>query len=304
MARRKRDEWELINVLEIIDVSLSDKYVMDSELEENAETLDYGYMSQEDNDIFDRCRKMVEYFRDNVFPTAFEVVKQKKLFNADIRAKLDRAHLEYKSADIYPLILPIHDTYCSNLHDSNLKPRVIPVNNDDIEMADLGEKYLNRAIDVSDKGNLEKVWNEAALLWDSYCMPWYAIERVKENWESYNILIPKIYPISKFEIFYSIGARSFESAPEKMRRRFVAYSSLQDVYAPIWDDIEETIRKNPWLENAMLNSPNYISKADFTKIYDIDRLSIDLVLWIVWVATDKVWVAYENAFNVLLSNDF
>ena len=84
----------------------------------------------------------------------------------------------------------------------------------------------------------------------------------------------------------------------------MAFSDIKNTYWPIWDDIEETIRKNPWLENAMLNSPNYISKADFTKIYDIDRLSIDLVLWIVWVATDKVWVAYENAFNVLLSNDF
>lgn len=121
-------------------------------------------MSQEDYDIFERCREIVKYFRDNVFPTAFDIVKQKKLYNADIRMTLDRAGLRYKSAEIYPLILPIHDTYCSNLHDSNLVPRVIPVTNEDIEMADIGEKYLNRALDVSDKGNLEKVWNEAALL--------------------------------------------------------------------------------------------------------------------------------------------
>lgn len=307
MARNKKTDD--INVLDNTDITLEEKYATDQDLNENIEYLDSWFMSAEDYDIFERCREIVKYFRDNVFPVAFDIVKQKKLYNADIRMALDRAWLRYKSAEIYPLILPIHDTYCSNLHDSNLVPRVIPVTNDDIEMADIGEKYLNRALDVSDKGNLEKVWNEAALLWDSYCTPWYDIKEqtvVDENGnrEKYNILIPKLYPVSRFELFYTIGARTFESAPEKIRRRFVSYSSLPDVYWPIWDEIEDKLNNTPWLEQAILFSPNYISKADFTKIYDIDRLSYDLIQGIVSEKWEQVWVAYENAFNVLLSNGF
>lgn len=307
MARKKKTDD--INVLDNTDITLEEKYATDQDLNENIEYLDSWFMSAEDYDIFERCREIVKYFRDNVFPIAFDIVKQKKLYNADIRMALDRAWLRYKSAEIYPLILPIHDTYCSNLHDSNLVPRVIPVTNDDIEMADIGEKYLNRALDVSDKGNLEKVWNEAALLWDSYCTPWYDIKEqtvVDENGnrEKYNILIPKLYPVSRFELFYTIGARTFESAPEKIRRRFVSYSSLPDVYWPIWDEIEDKINNTPWLEQAILFSPTYISKADFTKIYDIDRLSYDLIQGIVSEKGEQVWVAYENAFNVLLSNGF
>lgn len=307
MAKTKKTDD--INVFNNTDISVEEKYVKDNELAQDIEYLDSWFMSAEDDAIFTRCKEIIEYFRDNIFPPAFDIVKQKKLYNADIRATLDKAWLKYKSAEIYPLILPIHDTYCSNLHDSNLVPRVIPVTNEDIELADIWEKYLNWALDVSDKGNLEKVWNEASLLWDSYCTPWYSIktQRVKnEDWtsESYDILIPKLFPVSRFELFYTIWARTFESAPEKIRRRFVAYSSLPDVYWPIRDDIAEKIDNTPWLEQAMLFSPTYISQADFTKIYDIDRLSIDLIQGICGKTWQQVWIAYENAFNVLLSNWF
>lgn len=304
MARKKREDT--ISAIDDLDVTLLDKFNADEDIWNWEESLDYSnFMTPEDDEIFNRCKDMILYFRDNVFPTAFDIIKQKKLFNADIRAKLDRAWLEYKSAEIYPLILPIHDTYCSSLHDSNLKPRVIPVSDQDIDLSDVWEKYLNRAIDISDKGNLEKVWNEAALLWDSYCMPWYWVEQVKDDENNvYNILLPKIYPVSKFEVFYSIGARSFESAPEKIRRRFVAFSNLYDVYAPIADDIMATIQWTPWLEKAILYSPTYISRADFTKIYDIDRMSIEILQGIIWVTWKDVWVAYENAFNVLLTNGY
>lgn len=307
MARKKKTDD--ITMLDNIDMSIEEKFAIDNEIQEDDWYLEYDFMSQEDRDIYNRCKEMVYFFRDNVFPVAFDIVKQKKLYNADIRANLDRAGLKYKSAEIYPLILPIHDTYCSNLHDSNLVPRVIPVTNEDVQLADIGEKYLNRALDVSDKGNLEKVWNEAALLWDSYCTPWYSIERVSSENENgeierYDILIPKLFPVSRFELFYTIGARTFESAPEKIRRRFVSYSSLPEVYWPIWGEIEDKINNTPWLERAMIYSPEYISKADFTKIYDIDRLSVDLIQGISWTVWPGVWVAYENAFNILLTNGY
>lgn len=305
---RKKKENNQFTALDDIDISLLEKFNADNEIPE-WEQLEENFMTDEDYSIYARCREIIEYFRDNVFPVAFDIIKQKKLFNADIRRKLDKAWLEYKSAEIYPLILPIHDTYCSSLHDSNLKPRVIPVSDKDIETADIWEKYLNRAIDISDKGNVEKVWNEAALLWDSYCMPWFSVEQVSSedengNGQRYNILLPKIFPVSKFEVFYSIWARSFETAPEKIRRRFVSYSSLLDVYAPIADEIEETFQKNPNLENAVLTQPTYISRADFTKIYDIDKMSIDIIQGIIWKDGKDLWVAYENAFNILLTNDY
>ncbi|MER2000690.1 MAG: hypothetical protein ABS882_13030 [Lysinibacillus sp.] len=48
------------------------------------------------------------------------------------------------------------------------------------------------------------------------------------------------------------------------------FDQLKDAFYPIWDDMEKQVELK---KTAIIEAPMPLSKADFTKIYDIDAYS-------------------------------
>ena len=115
-----------------------------------------------------------------------------------------------------------------------------------------------------------------------------------EDGENVTTFIPCLFPVSAFEMFYSVWATDFYKAPEKFRRRFIPFDWLRDAFYPIWDDMEKELEKK---KSAILEAPMPLSKADFTKIYDIDAYS-QTYLGNLGDGT-PTGIIYDDTFNIL-----
>ena len=251
--------------------------------------------------VYNKLKKILEHFRANIFPEKFEEVKAKLLYSKEYEHSLKQHKMPYKSAKIYPLIASVHDTFMDSLYDNDLRPKVFPMDKVDAEKVDNTEKFFQRWVEISEtEDTLEVVRNEAALVWASYWIPWYNTSiMTDDNGEDKTIFIPALFPVSFFEMFYSVWATDFYKAPEKFRRRFMAFNQLKYAFWPIWDDMEIQVKRK---KSAILDAPMPLSQADFTKIYDIESYS-ERFLWILWDGIAD-WMTYDKTFNVIEGSSF
>ena len=257
--------------------------------------------SEAERTIYDKLKRILVHFRDNIFPEWFEEIKMDKLYSKEYEAWLKKHNMKYKSAKIYPLITSIHDTFMASLYDNDLRPKVFPMEEVDPQIIDDAQLFFQWGVEISETEQTnEIIRNEASLIWVSYWMPGYTTSTMKnEDGDSVWIFIPALYPISAFEMFYSVWATNFYKAPEKFRRRFISFDGLKDAFYPIWDEMEKQVEKK---KTAILEAPMPLSKADFTKIYDIDAYSLTYLtyLWD-WAPTGAI---YDDTFNILDSSSY
>lgn len=251
--------------------------------------------------IYSKLQKILYHFRDNIFPEWFEIIKMDKLYSKEYEAWLKKHNMQYKSAKIYPLITSIHDTFMASLYDNDLRPKVFPMEEVDANVVDDAQLFFQWGTEISETEQTnEIIRNEASLIWASYWMPWYTTSIMKnDKGDNVVTFIPCLFPVSAFEMFYSIWATDFYKAPEKFRRRFIPFDWLKDAFGPIWDDMEKQLNKK---KSAILEAPMPLSKADFTKIYDIDAYS-QTYLWRLgdWTPTG---IVYDDTFNILDSSSY
>lgn len=274
-----------------------------SEQEKQREKVYEENTTPEERAIYWTLLKILEHFRDNIFPDQYEIIKMKKLYNKEYERKLREANMKHKSAKIYPLIQSIHDTFMASLYDNDLKPKIYPIDKVDPEVVDNAEKFFQWWVEVAEAESAQEiVRNEATLIWRSYAMPGYTVSSAEIDGETKSVFIPALYPVSFFEMFYSVWATDFYKAPEKFRRRFIAFSQLKDSYYPIWDWKDWMGKQVEKKKNWILNYWKPLSKADYTKIYDIEAYS-KVFLNALW-DWDATGLAYDTAFNVLDSSSY
>lgn len=277
--------------------------------EEKARKLKFEDNSTEaERTIYYKLRRILEHFRDNIFPDKFDIIKSKLLYSKEWEQDLRKHNMKYKSAKIYPLIMSIHETFMDSLYDNDLRPKVFPMEDVDPKVVDDAERFFQWGTEISETEQTnEIIRNEGTLIWASYWMPGYTTSVMKdEDWNNQVIFIPMLFPVSFFEMFYSVWATDFYRAPEKFRRRFMTFSELKDAFYPIWEDDWKQKGMGTLVEekkDAIINYPNPLSKADFTKIYDIDEYSNKFIwcLWKDWIAT---WLVYDETFNILDSSSY
>ena len=260
--------------------------------------------SEAERTIYDKLKRILVHFRDNIFPEWFEVVKMDKLYSKEYEAWLRKHNMKYKSAKIYPLITSIHDTFMASLYDNDLRPKVFPMEEVDAQVVDDTQLFFQWGTEISETEQTnEIIRNEASLIWASYWMPGYTTSIMKnEDGDNVTTFVPALFPVSAFEMFYSIWATDFYKAPEKFRRRFIPFSWLKDAFYPIWEWknwMEKQLEKK---KTAILEAPMPLSKADFTKIYDIDAYSATYLGYLGdWVPTGAT---YDDTFNILDSSSY
>lgn len=254
--------------------------------------------------IYDKLKRILVHFRDNIFPEWFEVIKMDKLYSKEYEAGLKKHNMKYKSAKIYPLITSIHDTFMASLYDNDLRPKVFPMEEVDPKIVDDTQLFFQWGTEISETEQTnEIIRNEASLIWASYWMPGYTTSIMKnEDGDNVTTFIPALFPVSAFEMFYSVWATDFYKAPEKFRRRFIPFDWLRDAFYPIWDWKDWMAKQLEKKKTAILEAPMPLSKADFTKIYDIDAYSATY-LWYLWDGTPN-WMIYDDTFNILDSSSY
>ena len=261
--------------------------------------------TEEEREIWWKLISIFEHFRDNIFPHQFEVIKMNLLYDEEYKRELEKAWIKHKSAKIYPLIQTIQDVFISSFYDSDLHPKVFPIDKVDASVIDNATKFFQWWLETSEADDAcEEVRNEATLLGSSYAIPWFTTTEIDMwEWNKQTTFIPTLYPVSFFELFYSIGATDFYQAPEKFRRRFIPFDKLEYAYQPIrWTQENGMQAELEKKRDAILYHWHQLSKADFTKIYDIEAYSGKYLaeLWD-WYAT---WSTYDNTFNVLDTSDY
>lgn len=265
--------------------------------------------TEEERDIWGKLQRILIHFRDNIFPEQFEIIKMKKLFSKEYEAEIRRLWLEHKSAKVYPLIQPIHDTFMANLYDNDLKPKILPMEDTDPELAEKAQNFFQWWVEMSETEQTQEIIrNEATLIWASYWVPWYTNINTEIDWKKETLFVPTLYPVSFFEMFYSIWARDFYKAPEKFRRRFMSFQDLELTYKILMDEKQDdwtTMRDNLETKKyAILDYWNPLSKADFTKIYDIDAYSQTFIENFNSANYTCNGIVYDNTFNVLDTSNF
>lgn len=259
----------------------------------------------EEREIYWKLLRIFEHFRDNIFPQKFDEIKMDLLYSKEYERELKRAWVEHKSAKIYPLIQMVQDTFISSFYDMELHPKVFPIDQVDSNVIDNATRFFQWWVQASETDeNIEEVRNETTLIWASYWIPWFSTSSIVDmEWNTKTVFVPAMYPVSFFETFYTIWATDFYKAPEKFRRRFISFSNLQNVYQPIWwskrNGMGAELEKK---KDAILKHWRPLSKADFTKIYDIEAYS-KKYLWELWdgIATGET---YDHTFNVLDTSNY
>lgn len=254
--------------------------------------------------VYSKLKKILIHFRDNIFPEWFEVIKMDKLYSKEYEAWLKKHNMKYKSAKIYPLITSIHDTFMASLYDNDLRPKVFPMEEVDPQIVDDTQLFFQWGTEISETEQTnEIIRNEASLIWASYWMPGYTTSIMKnEDGDNVTTFIPALFPVSAFEMFYSVWATDFYKAPEKFRRRFIPFDWLKDAFYPIWEGKDWMAAQLEKKKTAILEAPMPLSKADFTKIYDIDAYSATY-LWYLWDGV-PTWMIYDDTFNILDSSSY
>lgn len=231
--------------------------------------------SDETMDIISTVRNSIELFARYKFPEIYSIIKSKVLYAWDMRLHFLAMGDEDSTAEVYPLISSVHDSFVANLYDTNISPRVSATKEEFQSKAESAQNFLDWANDISNSEKAKQLIRaEAALIGTSYGMCWWdrrdkKITIPRLNWEAKtldrSISQPVLDHVSFFEMFYDIGTRDFYNARWKVRRKIMSTENIVKAYDKLkeWgftDEDKEKINDTIW---------DVISNKDYTKIYNI-----------------------------------
>jgi len=214
----------------------------------------------------------INVYRTLIFPEAYEIIKAKLLFTGDIKAAYKSIWEDMKTAAVYPLIWPIHDSFSANLYDSVVTPKVSAREEADKTQSEMAQDFCDWAQDVSDWESAKKlIRNEASLIGTSYGMAWWdkreeTIKFMKQGIErksTRSISQPTCEFVSFFELFYDRSTVKFSRARWKARRKIL---SLNEVIRRYWSLIDFNDKNKLQIQDSV---NDVICNYDFTKIYEI-----------------------------------
>lgn len=241
-------------------------------------------VSDETSKVIEVITNTIELYRRYRYPEIYAIIKAKYLFAGDMRMELNLAWDTNATAEVYPLIWPIHDTFNANLYDTIMSPRVSARNADDQELAESWQAFLDWAQDISNSVEAKQLMNsEASLIGTSFWMwGWLDVNEEVEvslwEWKTITIKdkrsIPTMEHVPYFEMFYDIGTRDFYNARWKARRKIMSSDSVIERYKAFlwfaWLTKEEAkIRESALKRKFNDNVWDAISPYDFNKIYSI-----------------------------------
>lgn len=229
--------------------------------------------SDETNDLLEVLRSSIDAFKRYKYPELYSIIKSKYLFAWDMKMHLNKIGRENATAEVYPLIASIHDSFVANLFDTNISPRVSAVSSEDKPKAKDAQNFLDWANDISGSEHAKQlIRSEASLIGTSYWMCWWEkytkeTKIPKDNGESTTIKRkisqPILEHVSFFEMFYDMSTRDFYRARWKARRKIMSTENIKRRYKSFHEFTDDDIEKiNDTIGDAL-------SPHDFTKIYNV-----------------------------------
>lgn len=224
-----------------------------------------------------KIQRSIEQHRKYVFPDAYKIIKNKLLFDWDMKMFNSKAGRKNDTASIFPLTESIHDTFNANLYDSVVLPRVAARRKEDVELSQDAQDFCDWAYDISDAVASKKLLRgEASLIGTSYWMASWHKDNLKHkyttNWNDEEVIDlktsrPSLEHVSFFELFLDISESNFYRARRKARRKIL---SLQEIKRRYWTLIDFTDEKESRIKSTVWGE---LCSYDFTKIYDIKNYS-------------------------------
>lgn len=226
----------------------------------------------------DRIRSVakatIDHYINYIFPEAYEIIKQKVLFSADIEYQIKKLTGESNlSHKIYPLIDSTHDAFVANLSDSETTPVIIARTKQAMALKKEAETFYDWAESNSGINEQEDlIGYEASLIGTSYGI--YG-SRNKEDFEGVDkplddqtptvTEIPSCYHLSFFELFTEIGCVDFYKSRFKFKRKLLTLNQITEMYPNV--DFEETRETSEW---KVIKINEWIEKTCGEWLYDRD----------------------------------
>lgn len=222
---------------------------MEEKIEDESRQRYYADRTDLDRRIYAVAWNTIKYYIDNIFPEAYEIIKQKVLFSGDIEYKIKKLTWESNlTHKIYPLIDSTHETFVSSLLDTELSPVVIERVPWAEELKKEAQHFYDWSESMSKIGDTEElIQREGSLLWTSY-----AIFGSKENlvynnpkvwkpvdeWDWEVTEFPNADHVSFFELFCEPWCSDFDKSRYKIRRRLMTLNQMKEEY--VYIDFEQT----------------------------------------------------------------
>ena len=223
-------------------------------------------------EVFKIVRDEILYNEKYVFPELFKIIKKDRLFKWDyiLRNKLNWD--VNKSATVYPLIKSVHDTFVSNLYETEVSARAVARQEDDVDKTLAAQSFRDWASNIWHVQDVKELCrNEASLLGTSYAIGWvkqfyWLVEyrRDGKNYEDkYEEIIPTMEHISVFDLYYNRNATDFYWTQWKAVRKIVSWEDCLERYKS-WTSLEWEKK-----QEEVKRSSHYVSDKDYKRIYDI-----------------------------------
>lgn len=263
-------------------------------------------LTTKEKDIHSVVENIISYYIRNYYPSRFDIIKAKNLFAWDEEMAVRNSIWDSPlSCHRHSLTDTVHDAFSKELLNQNFTPKVLPIHPKHKDKSHDSQSYYDWAYHSSkfETDVAEKVYSEAALLWDSYCF----FGRRDYMWMD----LPFSEHVSFFEMFVEPMATSFEESRNKVVRRIVSSYDIVNKFQNLvnfkkkdvihkWLTLEESISKT---------NGNAMYKANFKKLYDIaffwsayKKYLDNCCNWPDWYNQRKYyevvesWDLYENLF--------
>lgn len=252
--------------------------------------------------IFDVADRLIKHYRKYVYPEWFNIIKAKEKFAWDMIAINYLKWHPNRSAMVYPLIEAAHDTYISNLYDSDTTSKAIPREEADIAKAEDAQDFFDWAYSVA-RADEEKelIRNEAALIGTSYGLSavvqqedYYKLDWDNVVIEDSDVYLPYAEHISALQMYVEPSTKNFYKARYKVIRKIMSLNEIEHKY-DWWVDFDK-MEDDIALRQLLMDSEDYISRHDFTKIYNIKAYQNSYIQ-----SAIKYWQEHEEN---LLEGDF
>ena len=230
--------------------------------------------------IYDTMSKLIDYYERYIYPDWYSIIKMKEKFSWDMYVINRLLWHGNRSCSVYPLIESVHDTYKSNLYDSNVTSKATPRKEENREAAEVAQDFMDWSYSVAG-ADTEKVLirDEAALIGTSY---WLATMIEKESysvdWEPVEAVYePYAEHLSALQVYVEPSTKDFYRARNKRVRKIMSLSDAREMYAPMIDfdkpfeymENGKLYKEERTIAEELLINNDYVSNKDFTKIYRI-----------------------------------
>lgn len=235
---------------------------------EEQESYELRPADYEEQELRDVVEEIVDYYICNYYPSRFDIIKAKYLFNGDEKRAVWDTFSDSKSnltCHRHGLIDSTHDAFTKEVLSQNYTPKMIPLHPCKREFTDDAQDAYDWMYHRSrfETEVSEQAYSEAVLIWDSYAF----FGKKKYGWFE----VPTSEHISFFEMFLEPMATSFEHSRYKIVRKVLDSIDVIKKYEWITDWNKETFIE--WLPNseAILETIDAaLYDSDFSKIWDIN----------------------------------